>query len=355
MNYVSPLLSRPGATPLQHPSPVDAAGVAWHYGSPLVEQRWVETGTVVVDRSHRRVLRVAGPDAAEFLNNLLSQKLVGVAPGFHAAALDLDMQGHILHAAEVTCTAPDEFYLDLPAAQAATLATFLQRMVFWSQVTVEETDLAVLSLLGAGLPELADSPVYSHPVPWQGCPRHDIAVHRGQVEGAVASLEKHGVRLAGLMAFSAERVRAREPELAADLDHKAIAHEVPHWIGRGGRAGAVHLDKGCYRGQETVARVENLGRSPRLLVMLYLDGSAPTTPEPGQDITLGGRRVGRMGTVVDDCDYGPIALGLVKRSALAAGTQLQCGDVALSVDPEYIPTDEGPQAGRVAVNNLRGR
>ena len=103
-----------------------------------------------------------------------------------------------------------------------------------------------------------------------------------------------------------------------------------------------------------MARVENLGRSPRLLVQLHLDGSAPQRPNVGDDITFNGRKVGRIGTIVDDCDFGPIALGLVKRSALDVGA-LEVGDTAASIDPSSIPEDEGPKAGREAVNRLRGR
>ena len=182
--------------------------------------------------------------------------------------------------------------------------------------------------------------------------RTDIAVPREQLEAAVEELESTGLQLVGLMAYTAERVKALEAE-AVDLDEKSIPHEIPHWIGRGERVGAVHLEKGCYRGQETVARVENLGRSPRVLVLLHLDGSAPTMPSPGADIQAKGRRVGKLGTVIDDCDYGPIALGVIKRSALDAG-QVNIGDVAASIDADSIPVEEGEKAGRAAINKLRG-
>ena len=356
MAYSSPLLAHPGAAENQDPVALDAAGVAWHYGNPLGEQRAVEGGSAIIDRSQRRVIRVAGPDAGVFLNNLLSQKLDAAAPGFTAGALNLDAQGHVLHAADVAVTA-DAIYLDVPAASADSLLDYLQKMIFWSQVTVEEAPLAIVTVLGAPLPELADA-AFTRTVTWPqdselGAPRRDVAVPRERLEQAVAELESRGGTLAGLMAFTAERVRAREPELAADLDAKTIPHEVPQWIGRGQRPGAVHLEKGCYRGQETVARVENLGRSPRMLVMLHLDGSAPQLPSPGAEITAGGRRVGRLGTVVHDCDYGPIALALVKRSALAGAAELAIGDVTASVEPASLPAEEGPKAGRVAVERLR--
>lgn len=349
--YRSPLLDYPGAAPAQGPdAAVDSEGVAWHYGDPLGEQR----GAVVIDRSHRAVIRVSGPDAATFLNNLLSQKLDDAPAGFAAAALDLDIQGHVLHHADVVRVGED-FYLDLPAAQAATLLPFLQKMIFWSQVTVEAVDIAVLTVVSP----LIDVPLpptilASREVEWGEVGRRDLLVERASLVSAVEDLRATGYRLAGLMAFTAARVRALEPELAVDLDHKSIPHEVPSWIGRGSSPGAVHLEKGCYRGQETVARVENLGRSPRVLVMLQLDGSAPTLPAPGADISgaSGSRTIGRVGTVVHDHEFGPIALALVKRSAL--GGELRIGDVSALVDPTSLPTEDNEQAGRAAINRLRG-
>ncbi|QGU08209.1 glycine cleavage system aminomethyltransferase T [Corynebacterium occultum] len=333
---------------------VDAEGVPWHYGAPLKEQLDLERNTGVVDRSHRRIIQVAGPDAPTFLNTLLSQKLDDVPEGFNAGALDLDIQGRILHHADLSYS-EGSFYLDLPAAQADTLANFLRKMVFWSKVEVSEPELALLTLLGGEL-EVPESlvPVYSRKVDWKGPHRIDLAVPRSELDAAVDKLLAAGAVLSGLMAYTAIRVRAGEPELAVDLDDKSIPHEVPNWIGRHDHPGAVHLEKGCYRGQETVARVENLGRSPRLLVMLQLDGSAPVDPIPGAAVEFEGRRVGKLGTVVHDCDYGPIALALIKRSALDLGT-LNVGPVSASVDPDSLPADEGEKAGRAAINKLRGR
>ena len=315
------------------------------------------SGPILVDRSHRSVIRVAGPDAPVFLNNLLSQKLDNAPAGFSAAALDLDMQGHILHHADVHYDG-DSFHLDLPSAQSESFVDFLRRMVFWSDVTVEETDLGILTVLSP----TADAPlpggVFTRDVPgWGAVHRHDLAVERADISRVVRDAEAAGVSLAGLMAFTAERVRAGEPELGADLDTKSIPHEVPALINRGGHLGAVHLNKGCYRGQETVARVENLGRSPRLLVRLLLDGSAPVDPVTGSAVALGGRTVGRLGTVVHDSDYGPIALALIKRSALGRGDVVISGEVevAASIDPDSVPADEGEKAGRRAVDKLRGR
>lgn len=342
--YRSPLLDRAGACELTEPSPLlDAVGIAWHYGNPLVEQRAAESSPVVVDRSHRVVLAVSGDDRLSYLNNLLSQQLVDAPAGFAASALDLDAQGHILHHADVFVS-DDTVYLDVPAAQADPLQDYLTKMVFWSQVQVERTELALLTILGvAAQPSNA---VFTRTFAWGGLQRTDVAVPRASISAAV---DETGAQLIGLMAFTALRVRALEPELGIDLDGKSIPHESPVLLER-----AVHLNKGCYRGQETVSRVHNLGRAPRALVRLLLDGSVPNLPSPGDPITAGGRAVGRLGTIVDDCDYGPIALGLVKRSALAS-VAFQSGDCALSIDPDSLPTDDGERPGRAAINRLRGQ
>lgn len=360
--YLSPLLQRPGAAELQDETAVDTAGVPWHYGDPLGEQRALSSTTIVVDRSHRVVLKVTGDDAATFLNTVLTQKLDDAADGFAAGALDLDVQGRILHHADVVRVG-ETFYLDVPSDQADSFQDFLTKMIFWSAVEVERTGLGLLTLLGDAVDipaDLAAEAAFVRRVDWRGAPRRDLAVERGALDEGVDTLLAAGASLGGLMAYTAERVRALIPEKAADLDAKSIPHEVPEFIGRDDRHGAVHLTKGCYRGQETVARVENLGRSPRLLVLLHLDGSAPVTPTPGDTLSFNGRTVGRLGTVVHDCDFGPIALGVVKRSALDAGEltitpadDAERAPVAASVDPDSIPTEEGDKAGREAIKRLR--
>lgn len=368
MTYRSALLDFPGAAASERASLLDAAGVPLHYGDPLGEQRRLAERPGLVDRSQRTVITVAGPDAPVFLNNLLSQKLDDAAPGFAGAALDLDMQGHVLHHADMLYDGTT-FHLDVPAAQGPSLLDYLRRMIFWSDVTVDEADLAIVTLLGpAGFAQRIPGALWEREVPWlQGFSRIDVCLPRPELPAAARAWIDAGGDLTGLLAYTAQRVRAGEPELRADLDEKSIAHEVPRFITRGGDAGgagasaaegagawpgAVHLHKGCYRGQETVARVENLGRSPRLLVMLQLDGSSPTEPEPGTVITANGRKVGRLGTVIHDADEGPIALALVKRSALP-DTPLDIDGTAASVDPASIPVFEGEKAGKAAVEKLK--
>ena len=178
----------------------------------------------------------------------------------------------------------------------------------------------------------------------------DLVVPRDQADQWRRRLVDAGVRPAGVWAFEAHRVAALQPRLGIDTDERTIPHEVG-WIGT-----AVHLDKGCYRGQETVARVHNLGKPPRMLVLVHLDGSTDR-PATGDPLLAGGRTVGRLGTVVDHVDEGPIALALLKRG-LPADTPLTTGgdtEVAAVIDADSLPPADGVGAGRLAVEQLRGR
>ena len=240
-------------------------------------------------------------------------------------------------------------------------------MVFWADVAIEPADLAVLSLLG---PRLADDQVLgalgldslpaentATALPDGGFVRRigspdielDLVVPRAQAADWLDRLTSAGVRRAGVWAYEALRVAALRPRLGVDTDERTIPHEVG-WIGS-----AVHLDKGCYRGQETVARVHNLGKPPRMMVLLHLDGSTDR-PSVGDPVLAGGRAVGRLGTVVDHVDLGPIALALLKRG-LPADTELTTGgdiEVPAVIDVDSMPTANTVGAGRLAVERLRG-
>ena len=181
----------------------------------------------------------------------------------------------------------------------------------------------------------------------------DLLVPRGEVADWRNRFAAIGVQPAGVWAYEAHRVAAVRPRLGVDTDERTIPHEV-RWIGGPG-IGAVHLDKGCYRGQETVARVHNLGKPPRMLVLLHLDGSVDR-PSTGDAVLAGGRALGRLGTVVDHVDLGPIALALLKRG-IPADTELTTGaegSVAAVIDADSLPPSEQIGAGRLAVERLRG-
>jgi folate-binding protein YgfZ len=343
----------------------DAAAV-WHYGDPLGEQRTAADEAVVVDRSHRATLAITGGERKTWLHNICTQHVSELPDGAVTQNLSLDGQGRV-EDHWIQTELDGVTYLDTEPWRGEPLLTYLRKMVFWADVAVEPAELAVLSLLG---PRLADTPVLealglgSLPaeqaavaLPDGGFVRRlpadslelDLVVPRDQADQWRQRLVDAGVRPAGVWAYEAHRVAALRPRLGVDTDERTIPHEVG-WIGP-----AVHLDKGCYRGQETVARVHNLGKPPRMLVLLHLDGSTDR-PATGDPVLAGGRNVGRLGTVVDHVDFGPIALALLKRG-LPADTALTTGgaaQVAAVIDVDSMPPPDEAGAGRLAVEQLRG-
>jgi folate-binding protein YgfZ len=317
-SYRSPLLHRPGAVAGDG---VDA-GVAWHYGDPVREQRLLEQGLGFVDLSHRGVVRVAGPDRLSWLHSLTTQHLTGLAPRTSAEALVLSPHGHVEHDLHLVDDGSATWVTVEPGA-AAPLVEWLRSMRFMLRVQVDDVGdaWAVLgepvrreSLDGEPLawvdPWPATGPVSARytPVdddthPGAGRPWREVLVPRDRLAEHVGDMD-----LAGTWASEALRVAAWRPRFGFETDHRTIPHEVD-WL-----RSAVHLQKGCYRGQETVARVHNLGRPPRRLVLLHLDGSGHRLPARGSDVLLGDRRVGHLTTVARHHELGPVALALVKRS-----------------------------------------
>lgn len=347
------------------------AGAVWHYGDPLGEQRSAEHAAVVVDRSHRAVITVSGADRRSWLHSVSTQHVSETAEGGCTENLSLDGQGRVEDHWRQTDLG-GVTYLDTESWRGEPLLAYLRKMVFWSDVEPAGSDLAVLSLIG---PQLADPAVLGAlglttlpadstavALPGGGFLRRipsatielDLVVPRSQRDQWLERLEAAGVRRAGIWAYEAHRAAALRPRLGVDTDERTIPHEVG-WIGPPG-IGAVHLDKGCYRGQETVARVHNLGRPPRMLVLLHLDGSTER-PATGDPVLADGRTVGRLGTVVDHVDLGPIALALVKRG-IPADTALRTGGqhpADAEIDPDSLPPADVAGAGRAAVDRLRRR
>jgi folate-binding protein YgfZ len=264
------------------------ADVAAHYGDPLREQRRLAAGAAAVDLSNRGVVTVTGPDRLSWLHSLTTQHLTALTAGQPTQALVLSPHGHVEHHLHLVDDGATT-WIHVEPGTAPALVDFLDSMRFLLRVEVADvtTERAVV-WTSAGFDVVT---------------RDDLA----------ATVDKAGDP-AGVLAYDALRVAAGIPRLHVDTDHRTIPHEVG-WI-----EAATHLDKGCYRGQETVARVHNLGRPPRRLVLLHLDGSSETLPRPGTDVALDGARVGRLGTAVHHFELGPIALALVKRTVGDGGT-----------------------------------
>jgi folate-binding protein YgfZ len=329
------VLDLPGAVRVS-PEGLDE-DIAAHYGDPYREQRALVEALAFVDRSDRDVLRVTGPDRLSWLHSLTTQHLEQLAPMHGTEALVLSPTGRVEHHL-VLADDGAATWIDVEPGTGKDLQAFLESMRFMLRVEVEAVDYAVLSVAGAQLSQLGELlplPAGSYELavrdhvlvrrrPWPAS-SVDVLVPRGQLAGTVEQLLGVGAQPAGIEAWEALRVAAGKPRWGVETDHKTIPHEVG-WL-----TDAVHLDKGCYRGQETVARVHNLGRPPRRMVLLHLDGSDSTLPQQGDDVTQDGRVVGTVGTAVRHYELGPIALGVVRR-ATADDSALLAGGVPAAIE-----------------------
>ena len=260
----SPFLDVDGAVEADAPD----AGVPAHYGNPFAEQKALLAGEGVVDLSHRGVVRITGPDRLTWLHALTSQHLEALPVAEWTQALILSPTGHVEHAMAGSDDG-ESFWAHVEPGETGSLVAWLDSMRFMSRVEVTDAT--------------ADRAV----VAWS--PTRAEIVERAALGSLVQS-----ARPCGLWAYEALRIERGEPRLGIDTDGRTIPNEVG-WIGT-----AVHMDKGCYRGQETVARVHNLGRPPRRLVRLLLDGSV----EPAPRAWLGGDAGWRSGRLRRDVARG---------------------------------------------------
>jgi tRNA-modifying protein YgfZ len=332
------LLARAGAVPAQGPD----AGVAAHYGDPFAEQRALARSAGVVDRSHHGILRITGADRLSWLHSLTTQDTEHLPPGQATQALVLSPNGHVEH----HLTLADDgtaVWIHVEPGTAGPLLGFLESMRFLLRVDpVDVTEeFALITLMG---PDTEGGPpgavaVLADPF------GTDVIVARDRLAGTVADRERRGVKLAGVAAYEALRIAAHRPRLGLDTDRRTIPHEVG-WIET-----AVHLSKGCYRGQETVARVHNLGHPPRRLVFLHLDGSEDILPAHGDPVTMGDTEIGFTGSAARHFELGPVALALVKRT-VPADAALRAGGVPAAQEV-VVPPDTGANV-KITLKRPRG-
>ena len=336
----SPLLAVPGAVAAEFSD----AGVAAHYGDPLAEQRALAGAAGLVDRSNRDVLTITGPDRLNWLNSISTQRLDDLAAGSARQSLILSPHGHVEHHLSLVDDGT-RTWIHVEPGEAASLLEFLESMRFMLRVEAENmTDgYAVLTAMG---PDIGggDSGTGAAATMDFGFGR-DLIVGRAEVAKAVAGLRDRGFRLAGMLAHEALRIAGHRPRFGTDTDHRTIPHEVG-WIDS-----AVHLNKGCYRGQETVARVYNLGHPPRRLVMLHLDGSENRLPAHGEQVRAGEATVGFVGSSARHYELGPVALALVKRTVPVTET-LQVAGISAAQET-IVPPDAGANV-KIAIGRRRG-
>lgn len=342
IEYRSPLLDRPGAVPADPPD----VGVAAHYGDPIREQRQLAAGAGLVDLSHREVIRVTGVDRLSWLHNLTTQRLDKLAAGVGTEALVLSPQGHVEHHLLLVDDG-EATWVQVEPGAAAPLVEFLNSMRFMLRVEIADVT-ADWAIVWQPMRE-------PHPEFLTRVDPQDDAVAGRQVfvpRPRLAEFADGAGDLVGVSSLEAVRVEAGRPRFGLETDHRTIPHELG-WIG-----GAVVLDKGCYRGQETVAHVANLGRPPRRLVRLHLDGSVrETLPPIGTEIFVDGSSVGRVTTSAYHHELGPIALAVVKYMTPDDAGAVVGADgtgVAASIEA-VVERDVTPRPGQAARSALRGR
>jgi folate-binding protein YgfZ len=266
-------------------------GAVWHFGQVAGEGRALAKGQAWADLSHRAIIKISGKDRLSWLHSLTTQHLEKLEPGIWQEALILDPKGHLEYQFYLVDDAEATF-LHLDQVSAPPLLEYLEKMKFMLDVSVSNVSDSYAILKAPGLSDEIGGPYALLP--------------RSELEATKQAFNKVATQV-GIWALEAERIAMGRARIGFDSDHKSIPNE----LGLLNRA--VHMAKGCYRGQETVAKVFNLGHPPRRLVLLHLDGSSVDIPNSKDPITLDGKEIGYVGSVARHHELGPIGLGVIKR------------------------------------------
>jgi tRNA-modifying protein YgfZ len=267
-------------------------GAVWHFGEPVKEQRALEAGTAWADLSHHNIVAVSGEDRLKWLHDLTTQFVSDLQPGVWMPNMILDAKGHVEFQFNLVDDGTTTF-LVLDPGYSSQLIEYLTKMKFMLRVDVKDASNDFAVLRAPGKPTEIGGP-------FALVPRAEVEEMKKTFGGVATQV--------GTWALDAERVAAHRPRIGFETDHKSIPNEI------GVLNRAVHMKKGCYRGQETVAKIYNLGNPPRRLVMLHLDGSDVGFPAVGTKIENDGVVVGFIGTVARHHELGTIALAVVKRN-----------------------------------------
>jgi folate-binding protein YgfZ len=310
--------------------------------NPLLEQRALAEGKALAELTDRSVLAIEGADRLNWLNSILSQELTGMKAGESAEALQLDPQGHIeyvLHLIEDG----ERTWAIVESATLDALRAWLEKMIFRSKVEiVSHPELKVFFGIGTdfGLTWVD---------PWSSVVEGGVsyaASHPAYNAREHILAEAPALEIVPMDAAEALRVAAHRPRQLTEVDDRTLPHELD-WLST-----AVHLRKGCYRGQESVAKVHNLGHPPRRLTFLHLDGSNHLLPEE-TEVTLGEKVVGRVTSVAQHFDMGPIALAVLSRS-VPEDALLMVGPVSASQEV-IVPASAGKAANLPPRSELNSR
>jgi folate-binding protein YgfZ len=294
--------------------------------------------TCVVDRPDLASVHLSGTGVLGYLHAVCTQHTLDLAPGDATQALLLSPKGKIEYAFRLAVLDGGGVLLDTEAAAAPALAERLARFVFRHDVTVGQPVAGAASVLGPGAEAALVAAGLPGPGPGRAGIGPELVVHRTPVgfdlvgtaaAAAAAELERAGLQRSPAERWELARVAGGLPRAGHELTDDVLAEEA-------GLLGShVHLDKGCYPGQETVARLHNLGQVQRRLAGLRFqpsgNGDLEALPAPRTDlVTDDGRRAGQLRSVVDHPDLGPIGLAYVRR-VVEDGRLVRAGDRVATV------------------------
>jgi folate-binding protein YgfZ len=305
------------------------------------QYRVLREGAGMLDRSSRGKLIVRGPDAAEYLQGQITNDVEGLEPGAGCYAALLERKGHIQGDMRVLLLHEDEYWLDTEPESAAAVLRHLQMYSVGREVEIEDVgeQWAIVSLIGPRAQEVsgADVPAPEHSQRfrnWEGVEvlavatdvGVDLVVKRDDLDPLLKLAEAAGAVEVSEAAAEIVRVESGRPRFGAEISPEVMPAEA------GIVERAVDFEKGCYIGQEPVARLHYRGKPNRRLCGLRLSAPAQT----GAPLRLDEREVGSLATVCVSPALGPIALALVRREA-ELGAVVEVGDGATTAELVELP------------------
>jgi glycine cleavage system T protein (aminomethyltransferase) len=327
------------------------------------EYQALQEGAGIIDLSHRGKMRITGRDRRTWLNGQVTQDVKNLPDGRGAYAAVLTPQGRMVSTMRIFAL-PDALIVDVPAGTAAPMPEYLDRYLIMERAEVEDlTDewglvsvqgphsaLVLACVFGDDITRLAlwdireencgEEPIYVARVTHCGEDGFDIFVPAPKAAALWAALSQCrrevGVHSAGWNALNVRRMEAGIPWWGEELDSSIVPLEAR-------LENAIHFSKGCYVGQEIIARIEARGHVNNLMAGLLIQGD--TLPERGAEIRHDGKKVGRIATAVHSLRLNrPIALGFLRRELQEPGTRLEVVTPSAPIPVEvtslpFVPND----------------
>lgn len=297
-------------------------------------------GAGLVDCGDRTQLELSGEDRTKFLNNLTTNSVGALKPGQGCETFVLDVRGHVVGHLLVFCT-PDTLVLDTEPGQAERLMKHLERYHIRERIELHDRtgQWGELLLAGAGVDALlqrivADSlsiphdylghtalriagqPVWLRRVEIAEPNSFFMSSPRDALPAVAGALAAVGAARCSAVALETVRIEAGWPRYGVDITDQNLPQEV------GRNQQAISFTKGCYLGQETVARIDALGHVNKQLVSVRFSG--PEVPTPGIELHCGGKVIGTVtSSTFSPRHSAPVALAYVRREHLGPGTLVE--------------------------------